>query len=173
MRALTLTQPWATLIAIGAKKVETRSWRPPANVIGERIAIHAAKGLGPVGGRRGLLALCNNEPFLTALCNSNRRDGSRGTYDYEDLLDVCGFVVATAVVVSAGEASAVAESLRTSGQFSELAFGDYSRGRFAWQLAGVMRLPSPVEMRGSLSVFKVEAAVAELVEAQVAMGVGR
>jgi hypothetical protein len=41
MKALTLTQPWATLVAIGAKRIETRSWstsyRGP-------LAIHAAKG---------------------------------------------------------------------------------------------------------------------------------
>ena len=26
MKALTLTQPWATLVAMAAKQVETRSW---------------------------------------------------------------------------------------------------------------------------------------------------
>jgi activating signal cointegrator 1 len=26
MKALSFTQPWATLVAIGAKKIETRSW---------------------------------------------------------------------------------------------------------------------------------------------------
>ena len=26
MRAITLTQPWATLVALGFKKIETRSW---------------------------------------------------------------------------------------------------------------------------------------------------
>lgn len=40
MRCLTLTQPWATLVAIGAKRIETRSWstsyRGP-------LAIHAGK----------------------------------------------------------------------------------------------------------------------------------
>ena len=43
MRALTLHQPWATLIAEGYKHFETRSWRPPAVRMGERIAIHAGK----------------------------------------------------------------------------------------------------------------------------------
>ena len=43
MRALTLYQPWATLIAEGYKHFETRSWRPPAVRMGERIAIHAGK----------------------------------------------------------------------------------------------------------------------------------
>lgn len=40
MKALTLWQPWATLIAIGAKTIETRSWS--TNHRGP-LAIHAAK----------------------------------------------------------------------------------------------------------------------------------
>ena len=39
--AITLHQPWATLIAEGIKTVETRSWFPPVKLLGRRIAIHA------------------------------------------------------------------------------------------------------------------------------------
>ena len=48
MRAITLHQPWASLIAVGAKTIETRSWKPPQSAIGERLAIHA--GLQPPRG---------------------------------------------------------------------------------------------------------------------------
>lgn len=41
MKALTLTQPWATLVAIGAKRIETRSWRTNYRGL---LAIHAAAG---------------------------------------------------------------------------------------------------------------------------------
>lgn len=41
MRALTIRQPWASLIAQGVKTIETRSWKAPAAAIGERVAIHA------------------------------------------------------------------------------------------------------------------------------------
>jgi hypothetical protein len=41
MKVITVWQPWASLIAIGAKPYEFRSWYPPASVIGRRIAIHA------------------------------------------------------------------------------------------------------------------------------------
>ncbi|ARM12084.1 MULTISPECIES: ASCH domain-containing protein [Rhizobium] len=41
MKALTVWQPWASLIAIGAKPYEFRGWRPPASLIGQRLAIHA------------------------------------------------------------------------------------------------------------------------------------
>ena len=43
MRALTLWQPWASLVAEGVKRIETRSWPCPPALIGHRIAIHAAK----------------------------------------------------------------------------------------------------------------------------------
>ena len=44
-KALTLHQPWASLVAAGAKTIETRSWQPPADLVGQRIAIHAGKQL--------------------------------------------------------------------------------------------------------------------------------
>ena len=43
MKAISLWQPWASLIACEAKRIETRSWKPPQSLIGERIAIHAAQ----------------------------------------------------------------------------------------------------------------------------------
>lgn len=43
MKAITLWQPWASLIALGVKTIETRSWGAPRSLIGQRIAIHAAK----------------------------------------------------------------------------------------------------------------------------------
>lgn len=52
MKALTVWQPWASLIAIGAKPYEFRGWVPPTSLRGQRIAIHA--GARPV--RKGEVA---------------------------------------------------------------------------------------------------------------------
>lgn len=41
MKALTIWQPWATLIVEGAKPYEFRGWLFPKSLIGQRIAIHA------------------------------------------------------------------------------------------------------------------------------------
>ena len=43
MYAITLHQPWASLIALGVKTVETRSWPAPAHLVGQTIAVHAGK----------------------------------------------------------------------------------------------------------------------------------
>lgn len=39
--AITIWQPWATLIVEGAKPYEWRGWAAPSRFIGRRIAIHA------------------------------------------------------------------------------------------------------------------------------------
>lgn len=46
MPAITLWEPWATLVAIGAKPIEWRGWAAPHAFRGRRIAIHA--GARPV-----------------------------------------------------------------------------------------------------------------------------
>ena len=44
MRALTVRQPWAGLIAHGIKNVENRTWAPTRGLyIGDRFAIHAGR----------------------------------------------------------------------------------------------------------------------------------
>lgn len=42
MRALTVRQPWAGLIARGVKDVENRTWQPTID-IGTRFAVHAGR----------------------------------------------------------------------------------------------------------------------------------
>lgn len=68
MKALTIWQPWATLIMIGAKPYEFRSWKPPRRLIGERLAIHA--GARPVRHSevRALLMALRGDPRMTGPC---------------------------------------------------------------------------------------------------------
>lgn len=42
MKALTIHQPWASLIMAGAKPFEFRGWHPPVSLLGQRIVIHAS-----------------------------------------------------------------------------------------------------------------------------------
>jgi hypothetical protein len=43
MKALSIWQPWASLILSGEKKIETRSWPVPYSIRGTRIAIAGTK----------------------------------------------------------------------------------------------------------------------------------
>lgn len=93
MRALTLWQPWASLVAIGAKTIETRSWPAPASAVGERIAIHAAattrgfhelpgdcEGTMEAGWRYGYLG-----NYQAAVCLRSSDEGRRGEAFIHDL----------------------------------------------------------------------------------------
>ena len=43
MKALSIKQPWASLIAHGIKDIENRTWKCPQKYIGQRILIHVSK----------------------------------------------------------------------------------------------------------------------------------
>ena len=42
MKAISIKQPWASLIAHGIKDVENRTWKCPEKYIGQRVLIHAS-----------------------------------------------------------------------------------------------------------------------------------
>lgn len=134
LRALTLHQPWATLIAIGAKTIETRSWPPPRTVRpGDRLAIHAGKHVADWMNEEW-------EQRVRALLGSDWRVSVPR-----------GAVVAVATLAAWGVTenrgrpwSAVPGDI--SGD--DLLFGDWSPGRYAWVLTDVEPLDPPEPARG-------------------------
>lgn len=146
MKAITLAQPWATLVAIGAKRIETRGW---ATAYRGPLAIHAGKGLGPVGGKRGLRALCFRNPFLKTLVDAGINvPGLLGT-DVGDVFPL-GAVVAIVNLCDVHRASCLADAISQR----ELAFGDYSPGRYAWLLEDVQQLDAPARCKGALGLWE-------------------
>lgn len=49
MKALTLQRPWvaAFLLPTDPKRIENRKWKPPASIIGKRLALHSGLGWLP------------------------------------------------------------------------------------------------------------------------------
>lgn len=126
MKAITLWQPWATLVAHGYKRIETRSWK--TNYRGP-LAIHAAKKWN-----RELRELCLTEPFRSCL---------KEIYPDKRHPLPRGGVIATVGLYEIVEASWVfpGRCARHGGEHEE-SFGDYSPGRYAWLLTE----PSRFEM---------------------------
>jgi hypothetical protein len=136
------------LVALGAKAIETRGWSTRYR---GRLLIHAARGLGPVGGRAGLAALCATAPFAEALgaAGLSAADLPRGA-----ILAACELIdclpvaqLASQDVVRSGN-----RQWRLSGR--ERAFGDYAPGRYAWLLADVRSLPAPIPAPGRLGLWE-------------------
>lgn len=151
MKALSLTQPWATLVAIGQKSIETRSWSTAYRGV---LAIHAAKGFP-----RYCLELCTEEPFRDVL-RSHR-------------LLIREMPLGAIVAVARLTAVERTESIRLFGYAGipmlphEMEFGDYSDHRFGWVLADVRRLPVPVPCKGALGLWDVPAEIYEAIAPQL------
>lgn len=159
-KALTLTQPWATLVAIGAKRFETRSWsvtyRGP-------LAIHAAKGLSSIGGAAGLVALCRTEPFRTVLREHGDAVSERLGYTatYKDLLPL-GAIVAVADLTDVIRTETLTALPFWEGwAHNERDFGNYAPGRFAWHLRDIRALAEPIPCRGALGLWMVPPEIVE------------
>lgn len=132
LKALTLTQPWATLVAIGAKRIETRSWstryRGP-------LAIHAARGFP-----RDAFDLCRVEPFRTAL-------SAQAVFPRGEVVATCNLVDC----LPTGALNVLYPALDTP---QERAFGDFTPGRWAWVLEDVKILTEPIPAKGALSLWE-------------------
>ena len=158
MKALTVLQPWASLIACDAKKIETRSW---ATKYRGPIAIHAGKAW----------TMCRREityrdPFHSALWpNMTKEELMLNGYGRSCLLPV-GAVIATADLIDCPMIQIInAEKIESAtaarlANFewvtgAEFAFGDYTPGRYAWILANVRRI-DPVPAKGKQRLWDWE-----------------
>lgn len=165
MNALTVTQPFASLIAGGQKRIETRSWRPSRALIGQRLAIHAGKGLSPLrefgvpGTDRGLQILCDLDRYRDPLVDAGWGTQARGMMGRPFI--EAGRLPRGAVVAICTLAQVVwidaefeADLARTSPR--ERALGGYAPGRFAWELVDVVALPEPVVCTGGQGVWRCD-----------------
>lgn len=166
MKAISLWQPWATLVAVGAKRIETRGW--PTRYRGP-LAIQAAKRWNGE-----LRDLCFQEPFRTTLLRALgaiSAKASVGAKLFDELPR--GAVVARAnlidcVPIRPGRRVRAARGtvVPPYDGSAEHAFGDYSDGRYAWILADVVALPAPVPVRGRQQLWTLAPDEAEAVHQQ-------
>lgn len=135
MKAISLWQPWATLVTVGRKQIETRSW---ATGYRGPLLIHAAKRpMDYIG--RALLAACglhDDVPLGALLCCVDLldcwpTDGGGNLYNPEKQRGDCIKV-----------------------DPNERCLGDYSLHRFGWMLKWRYRL-DPIPCRGRQRLFVV------------------
>ena len=150
MRALTLHQPWASLIALGYKTTETRSWPAPKTLVGSRVAIHAARRRPRRSewNIRVANAMAGRDLPLGAIVATARVDGcvrvlSNGFAKMSEPADP-GRV---RVVDRFGQEH------RDAYQMVSDPYGDYSEGRWIWLLSRVRPVKPPIEATGNRGVW--------------------
>lgn len=136
MKALTIIEPWASLIVFGHKRFETRSWstryRGP-------LAIHASKNTRFVRYHWEYASAHRMNLFF------------RGYRSVRDFHYGCVVGVADLVEVHPTADLPVTEAERR--------FGDFSSDRYAWELTNVRRVGLPVAARGQRMLWNLPAHV--------------
>lgn len=141
MKALTIRQPWATLMALGEKKIETRSWKSKYR---GPLLIHAGKSLDK--------ELCLREPIKSTLKKHGYTEKNLPT---GVIIAKCELVDCIQVKESNMCISPTAILVdNTKIDKNEYAFGDYTEGRYAWILANIKLLKDPIPAKGKLSLWE-------------------
>jgi hypothetical protein len=128
MKAISILQPWATLIVLGHKHFETRSW--------------ATKHRGPLlihSGRRYTTAaqsLSELPPFSTHV--------PPGPLPLGQLIGYCTLDACLPTEQALPEVSP-----------DEHTFGDYRSGRHAWRLTNPHPFAHPIHWQGQLGLFTI------------------
>jgi len=142
VKAITIHQPWAAMIAAGWKTIETRTHDRFIGLEGQTIAIHASARVP------------SDDQYIFAM---RYREGARGQY-VDGLQIARGCVVAVAHVVDARW---------LFGCFCREAMCE-AYGKFGLFLADVVRLKDPIKARGRQGIWTLPPEV----EAQVRRQVG-
>lgn len=158
MKALSLWQPWASAIAIGSKRIETRSWstnyRGPLLIhaakrknISELIHLHscwnwqgAMRGIGWSWARDAMDRDMAAMPFgaIVAICT------------LDDVRPTDSFTQAEL------DKPQRAPGATTDGyDWTERQMGNYALGRFGWVLACIQPLEKPIPFTGHQGLFNV------------------
>ena len=154
MKMITLTQPWATLVALDEKRNETRSWK--TDYRGD-LAIHAAKNFP-----RGARDLVATEPFASVLAHYG--------IGMPELEAVLGHILCVTELYGCERITTGYPpprfGIRAEAQH-EAAFGNYGSGRWAWQMDRHRKLRQPVEAVGHQGIRDLDREIAADVEAEL------
>ena len=148
MRALSVWQPWATLVAEGHKPFEFRRWMPPRRAVGQRIAIHASARRPRAAEIRGLIRQVMNADVCLRRSALEALDSTRA---YPLGCHVCTAVLAGVATVAEVEAEPGFEPDSFRGD--KHSWNDRGEPVYAWRLTGIRRLPD-VPARGRLGLWE-------------------
>lgn len=135
--ALSLWEPWATLMALGAKKIETRSW-PTSH--------------------RGALLICasvrKNKKEMDKLLGYDPEYGPNRETPFWSALKATSMSYGHAVALVDLHDCMPTDRFRPSPVSDEWEFGNYGPDRFAWITTGLRRL-KPFPVKGKQGIFYV------------------
>lgn len=157
IKAISLWQPWATLVILGVKRFETRGKR--TNYRGP-LLIHAAQR-NPFTASDDIHQLLYREPFCSVLQKLQWKlplGCLLGMVNVDACYQVAmnGKDIELMQVGNGDIGRPVFAPLPTG---DELAFGNYAVGRYAWKFSNPRAFENPIDYKGSQGIFHVPAGV--------------
>lgn len=148
MKALTIWQPWASLIIAGAKPWEWRGWPPPRSLVGTRIAIHAgARKVKPADIAELVIEIRGGESSLIADAALDLLD--RVHHSMWPLSSILGSAIVGEPISALAWA---AVHLKPGYDSSRI-----DHHKFAWPLSAIERFEPPIPARGALGLWEWQA----------------
>lgn len=150
MKVISLRQPWATLVVVNRKRIETRSW---ATTYRGPLLIHAGKkfmeGVEP----------SFQDPFFSDLVAiyGIRLPG----FPFGAIIGKVEMVGCYKIGGKTAEVNIYDEAIPAWVHYEipppepELSFGDYTPGRYAWLFQKPVRFKRPILWKGLLGLFNV------------------
>lgn len=145
MKAISIWQPHASLIVMGQKPFETRSWSAWKSLIGQRIWIHAGKAIDDL------------QELTDYLVDRDAGEDRDAAFDaYVGALKRAGFTHLRELPRGCLLGTAVlAEAIPTERLIDPGPFGNFAPGRFAWRMTDPLPLPQPIPFIGKQGFFEV------------------
>lgn len=163
IKGLSLWQPWASLMAVGAKKFETRSWSTAWRGL---VAIHAAKTWN--GALRETAMQSRFRAALESECATPAGNETWQRYQPKALPRGC--FVALGKLRHCLSTTRHAKLIPPESS-DEFWFGNYSADRFMWVFDQIWSLATPVFARGSQGLWTLDEGVTDTVMAMLPEGV--
>lgn len=147
MRAISLWQPWASAIALGSKRIETRDW--PSKYRGP-LAIHAAKRM--VKGE--MISFASDWKWCGALHRGIGFAPLWETLPFGAIVAVCNIVDCRPTELIP---NSVLDALHgfTPFTWTERDMGNFNPDRFGWVLDNITPLTEPLPFKGAQGFFDV------------------
>jgi len=160
VKALTIWQPWASLIMIGAKPHEFRGYAAPRFVRGKRIVIHA--GARPVRPAEVDDLLRRIDAEAAGTCPEDERTCLDLDKARDLLIRVKAAFKYRLLPLSMGLGTAVVGEPVQSCDLFKMNVADSDRGVFnwAWPLTDIQHFEPPIPMRGAQGFWNAPEAMA-------------
>ena len=181
-RAISLHQPWASLVALGIKRYETRSWSTKFR--GKLLICSAKKEYKPqkqissvfifneydvtrletyLDRTEKICDLAGIKPFIKKRLQCSNDLPLGKVLCVVDLVDC--LKIGTNVFRNDKDSFYLNDKLTEVSEL-ELLCGEWQAGRYAWELGNVMTLPKPIPIKGKQGLWTPDSSIIQDIEKQ-------